>query len=118
MAALVNANGVKLGTFDGGATRAKVSAVASHTRQDFYEVELTADPDNTGLVYGGPVTVTTGAVDAVFALKAGMSWRLFMGGTPFRFNPEALYVVGSAASQKLYVRLVTAEGRRQPRQGA
>lgn len=115
MAALVNANGVKLGTFNGGTTRAKLSAVLSHTQQDFYEIEVVADQDNTGTVYGGPVTVTDAGVDAVFALKQGQSWRI-APGSPFLMNLENLYVVGSAASQKLYVKAVRAAGRLIPRQ--
>ena len=114
MAALVNCNGVKLATFNGGQTRAKLSTVLSYTKQDFDEIELVADGDNTGIVHLGPVTVADVGTDSCLALKSGQSLRI-APGHPFVFNLEAIYAVGSAASQKLYVKIVRAAGRILPR---
>lgn len=108
---------LKAGLFDGGTTRAKVSTVISHTKQDFYELELYADADNTGSVYWGPVTVASTGANAYGELKAGYTKRWYVGGAPFRIDTTALYVVGSAASQKCYINGITAEGRRIPIQG-
>ncbi len=108
---------LKSGQFNGGATRAKLSTVISHTRQDFFEVEVIADPDNTGELYLGPVTVDSSGTDAVLKLKANASkrWGPFHAGS-FQMDLGALYVVGSAASQIAYVHAITAEGRRLPLQ--
>lgn len=109
---------LKAGKFDGGTTRAKVSTVISHTRQDWFEIEFVADPDNTGQVYLGPVTVTQAGVDATLQLNAGFSKRFgpYNQGS-FQLDPTTLYVVGSAASQVCYINGITAEGRRIPIQG-
>jgi hypothetical protein len=109
---------LKSGQFDGGTTRAKVSSVISHTRKDWFEIEFVADPDNTGTVYLGPVTVDNAGTDAVMKLKAGYSKRFgpYHQGS-FQLDPTTLYVVGSAASQVCYVNAITAEGRRIPIQG-
>jgi len=108
---------LKAGTFNGGASRAKLSSVIGHTRQDFFEVEVIADPANTGSVYLGPVTVTTAGVDATLRLVAGASKRYgpYNQGS-FQMDLSALYAVGSAAAQLLYVHAITAQGRRIPLQ--
>lgn len=108
---------LKAGKFDGGSTRAKTSTVISHTRQDLFEIEFVADPNNTGNVFLGPVTVDLNGVDATMQLVAGASKRFgpYNKGS-FKMNLEALYIVGSAASQICYVNAITAEGRRLPLQ--
>lgn len=108
---------LKAGKFNGGTTRAKVSTVIGHTRQDFFEVEFVADPGNSGNVFLGPVTVDLAGVDATMKLVAGASKRFgpYHKGS-FRMDLAALYVVGSAASQVCYVNAITAEGRRIPLQ--
>jgi len=110
---------LKGGLFNGGTTRAKVSTVMSYTRKDFFEIEFVADPNNTGQVYLGPVTVTDAGVDAYIQLNAGYSKRYgpYNAGGGFVLDPAALYIVGSAASQVCYVNAITAEGRRIPLQG-
>lgn len=110
---------LKGGLFDGGTTRAKVSTVLSYTRKDWFELEFVADPDNTGQVYLGPVTVTDAGVAAYIQLNAGFSKRYgpYNAGGGFVLDPTALYVIGSAASQKCYINGITAEGRRIPIQG-
>ena len=107
---------LKSGKFDGGTTRAKLSTVISHTKQDLLELEIVADPDNTGQLYLGPVTVTQAGVDAIIQLNAGYSKR-WAPGVPFRIDLTALYIVGSAASQVGYITALTADGRRIPLQG-
>ena len=110
---------LKSGQFDGGTVRAKVSTVISHTRKDFFEIEFVADPNNTGQVYLGPVTVTDAGVAATMQLNAGYSKRFgpYNAGGGFILDPTTLYVVGSAASQVCYINAITAEGRRIPIQG-
>ena len=108
---------LKAGLFDGGTTRAKVSTVISHTRVDWLELELYADPDNSGIAYWGPVTITDAGVAAYGELKAGYTKRWYCGGAPFKLDPTTLYVVGSAASQRVYINGITADGRRIPIQG-
>jgi hypothetical protein len=108
---------LKSGRFNGGTTRAKVSTVISHTRQDLFEIEFVADPTNTGSVYLGPVTVDLSGTDAYMKLIAGAAKRFgpYNQGS-FQIDLEALYVVGSAASQVCYVNAITADGRRIPLQ--
>jgi hypothetical protein len=108
---------LKAGQFNGGTTRAKVSTVIGYTRQDLFEIEFVADPENTGKVYLGPVTVDLNGVAATMQLNAGASKRFgpYNQGS-FRMDLTALYVVGSAASQVCYVNAITAEGRRIPLQ--
>ena len=110
---------LKGGKFDGGATRAKVSTVLSYTRKDWFEIEFVADPNNTGQVYLGPVTVAAAGTDAYIQLNAGYSKRYgpYNAGGGFVLDPATLYIVGSAASQICYVNAITAEGRRIPLQG-
>jgi hypothetical protein len=108
---------LKAGKFDGGTTRAKTSTVISLTRQDLFEIEFVADPDNSGKVYLGPVTVDLNGVDAYIQLNAGASKRFgpYNQGS-FQMDLEALYIVGSAASQICCVTAITADGRRIPLQ--
>ena len=108
---------LKAGKFDGGTTRAKTSTVISYTRQDLFEIEFVADPDNSGKVYLGPVTVDLNGVDAYIQLNAGASKRFgpYHHGS-FQIDLESLYVVGSAASQVCYINAITAHGRRLPLQ--
>lgn len=109
---------LKSGQFNGGTTRAKTSTVISYTRKDFFEIEFVADPDNSGSVYLGPVTVDDAGTDAVMQLKAGFSKRFgpYNQGS-FQLDPTVLYVVGSAAGQICFINAITAEGRRIPLQG-
>jgi hypothetical protein len=108
---------LKAGKFNGGTTRAKTSTVVSYTRQDLFELEFVADPANSGSVYLGPVTVDLNGVDATMRLVAGASKRFgpYHAGS-FQVELEALYVVGSAASQICYINAITADGRRLPLQ--
>jgi len=108
---------LKAGQFNGGTTRAKVSTVISYTRQDLFEIEFVADPDNSGKVYLGPVTVDLNGVAATMQLNAGASKRFgpYHQGS-FQMDLAALYIVGSAASQVCYVNAITAHGRRIPLQ--
>lgn len=110
---------LKGGLFNGGTTRAKVSTVLGFSRKDWFELEFVADPDNSGQVYLGPVTVDNTGTDAYIQLNAGYSKRFgpYNAGGGFVLDPTTLYVVGSAASQICYINGITAEGRRFPVQG-
>ena len=57
--------------------------------------------------------MTDAGVDAVFALTKGESKR-WAPGCAFKFDLEALYMVGSAPSQLCYVTIILADGRRIP----
>ncbi len=94
-----------LAKFNSGLTRSKLSAVLGTTRKQFRQFVLYTDPDNTGSVYLGPSTVTGVPANETFRLIKDKSLNLGPqdAGYPFVVDTEALYCVGSAADQILYV---------------
>ncbi len=102
-----------LGKFNGGTTRAKLSAILGVNAKQFRQLTLYADPDNSGSVYLGPVTVTSVPANETGRLKAGVSLNLGPQNSdrPFVVDTDRTYVVGSAASQVLWVIANTDDGR-------
>lgn len=102
-----------LGKFDGGTTRAKLSAVLGVSTKQFRQFTLFADPDNTGSLYFGGVGVTSVPANEKLKLKAGLSMNLGpqSNDRPFVVDTDTIYVVGSAASQVLWVIANTEDGR-------
>jgi hypothetical protein len=102
-----------LGKFNGGTTRAKLSAVLGVSTKQFRQFTLYADPDNTGSLYFGPVGVTSVPANEKLKLKAGISMNLGPQSDqrPFVVDTDSLYVVGSAASQTLWIIANTDDGR-------
>lgn len=101
-----------LGKFNGGTTRAKLSAVLGVSGKQFRQFTLYAAPGNTGTVRFGTVTVTDVANEKL-ALAAGTSMNLGPNDSdrPFVVDTDSIYVVGSAAAQVLYVIANTEDGR-------
>lgn len=102
-----------LGKFDGGTTRAKLSAVLGVSAKQFRQLTLYADPDNSGSLYFGGVTVTSVPANEKLKLKAGISMNLGPNDCdrPFVVDTDSIYVVGSAASQVLWIIANTDDGR-------
>lgn len=102
------------GKFNGGTTPAKLSSILGTTSKQFRQFTLYADPDNTGTVYYGRSNVTSVPANELGKLKAGISINLGPQDSerPFVVDTESLYVVGSAASQVLWVIANTEDGRR------
>lgn len=94
-----------LGKFDGGLTRATLASVLGTTKKDFRHLSVMADTGNSGSVYLGGSDVTGVPANEKLKLAAGITMNLGPIGTerPFVVDTEALYVVGSAASQVLWV---------------
>lgn len=61
------------------------------------EILITADPDNTGYLYVGKSNVTSAGANALCILLPGSSVRL-----DYTDEDNAVYVVGSAASQNFW----------------
>jgi len=104
---------LQLGKFDGGTTRAKLSAVLGVTGKQFCQFTLYADPDNSGSLYIGGVDVTNVPANEHLKLKAGVILNLgpVSGDRPFVVDTDHWYVVGSAASQVLWIVANTDDGR-------
>lgn len=102
-----------MGKFNGGTTRAKLSAVLGVNAKQFRQFTLYADPDNTGSLYFGGVDVTSVPANEHLKLKAGISMNLGpqSNDRPFVVDTDSLYVVGSAASQVLWIIANTDDGR-------
>jgi hypothetical protein len=102
-----------LGKFNGGTTRAKLSAVLGTSEKSFRQFTIYADAGNTGSVYIGPSTVTSVPANERLKLAAGVSMNLGpqSGDRPFVVDTEEWYVVGSAAGQVLFIQDVTDDGR-------
>lgn len=102
-----------MGKFNGGTTRAKLSAVLGVNAKQFRQFTLYADPDNSGSVYLGGVDVTQVPANEHLRLKAGVSMNLGPDGAnyPFVVDTDTWYVIGSAASQILYMVANTDDGR-------
>lgn len=102
-----------LGKFDGGTTRAKLSAVLGVSSKQFRQFTLYADPSNTGALYFGGVDVTSVPANEHLKLAAGVSVNLGpqSNDRPFVVDTDATYVVGSAASQVLWIIANTEDGR-------
>jgi hypothetical protein len=102
-----------LAKFNGGTTRAKLSAILGVSTKQFRQFTLYADPDNSGSVYLGPATVTSVPANETGRLKAGVSINLGPQDCdrPFVVDTDRLYAVGSAASQVLYLIVNTDDGR-------
>lgn len=102
-----------LGKFDGGTTRAKLSAVLGVSTKQFRQFTLYADPDNSGSLYFGGATVTSVPANEDLRLKAGISMNLGPSANdrPFVVDTDSIYVVGSAASQVLWIVANTDDGR-------
>lgn len=94
-----------LGKFDGGATPATLASVLGSTKKNFRQFDLYCDPDNTGSVYLGGSDVTSVPANEHLKLGKGVTLNLGPKGSerPFVIDTETWYVVGSAASQVLYV---------------
>lgn len=107
-----------LGKFNNGATRQKLSAVPSTpgslAGKQYRQFVLWADPDNTGTVYLGGVTVTGVPANEFMKLKAGASINLGPDGSdrPFVVDTDSIYVVGSGVSQILWIIAQHDDGRR------
>ncbi len=101
-----------LAKFDGGTTPAKLSAVLGVTKKHFRQFTLYADPANSGSVYIGGSDVTSAPANEHFRLAAGLSFNLGPQDAqrPFVVDTDTWYVVGSAASQILYVLANTDDG--------
>ena len=102
-----------LGKFNGGTTRSKLSAVLGVNSKQFRQFTLYSDPDNTGALYFGTVTVTSVPANELLKLKAGVTLNLGpdSGQYPFTVDTDKFYVVGSAASQVLWIVANTDDGR-------
>lgn len=102
-----------LAKFDGGTTPAKLSAVLGTKKKQFRQFVLYADPANTGSVYLGGSDVTNVPANEHAKLAAGVSLNIGPQSSdrPFVVDTDNWYVVGSAASQVLWVTANTDDGR-------
>ena len=104
---------LKLGAFDGGTMRASLASVLGISAKQFRQFMLYADPDNTGNIFLGDVTVTSAGANRTLKIPPGISINLGPDGAdrPFVVDTDALYCVGSAAAQVLFVIANTDDGR-------
>jgi len=89
------------GTFDTGANLDVDTSAEVLTSTDFdttQGVMITADSDNSGVVYIGNSDVDAGATDATSGIPLSAGESLFFSAN----NPSSIYVIGSAVNQKVY----------------
>lgn len=101
-----------MGKFDGGITAASLWSILGIEKKQFRHFMLYADPDNSGSVYIGHSNVTSAPANEHFKLKAGVTLNLGPSDAqrPFVVDTEYWYVVGSGASQVLWVVANTDDG--------
>ncbi len=95
-----------LAKFDGGTTPASLASIlGTGVKKHFRQFVIWADPDNSGSVYLGGSDVTSAPTNEHLKLKADKSLNLGPSDAqrPFVVDTEHWYVVGSAASQVLWV---------------
>jgi len=89
------------GTFDTGANLDVDTSAEVLTSTDFdttQGVMITADSDNSGVVYIGNSDVDAGATDATSGIPISAGESIFFSAS----NPNVVYVIGSAVNQKVY----------------
>ena len=89
------------GTFKTGANLDVDTSAEVLTSTDFdttQGVMITADSDNSGVVYIGNSDVDAGATDATSGIPLSAGESLFFSAN----NPSSIYVIGSAVNQKVY----------------
>ena len=89
------------GTFKTGANLDVDTSAEVLTATDFDTAQgviITADADNSGNVFIGTATVTAGAANDTSGIPIGAGESLFFSAS----NPNVIYVIGSAADQKVY----------------
>ncbi len=89
------------GDFDTGANLDVDTSAEVLTATDFdttQGVMITADSDNSGVVYIGNSDVTAGAADATSGIPISAGESIFFSAS----NPNVVYVIGSAVNQKVY----------------
>jgi len=103
---------LKMAKFNGGTTPASLASVLGFSGKNFRQFVVWADPDNTGSVYLGGSDVTSAPANEHLKLKADKSVNLGPqdAGRPFVVDTDGWYVVGSAASQILWVIANTDDG--------
>jgi len=89
------------GTFKTGANLDVDTSAEVLTSTDFDTTQgviITADVDNSGIVYIGNSDVDAGATDATSGLPLSAGESLFFSAN----NPSSIFVIGSAVNQKVY----------------
>ena len=89
------------GTFDTGANLDVDTSAEVLTATDFDTTQgviITADVDNSGIVYIGNSDVDAGATDATSGLPLSAGESIFFSAS----NPNVVFCIASAVNQKVY----------------
>jgi hypothetical protein len=94
----------------GSAAKSALATVAAVGGTDLVQVIIKADDDNTGSIFVGGSTLTSGGVGSHMRLTKGQAETLG-NNIPFAADLTHVYVIGSDANQIAYVSVVTGGSR-------